>query len=91
MPSPEAPTRPAVLTRRPVLLALHPVLLTRRLVLLAPRPVLLALEEPTRGVDVGSKAEIYRILRDYAAKGHGVLVYILVYILAVYFFAYFFV
>jgi ABC-type sugar transport system ATPase subunit len=42
---------------------------------IARRPALLALEEPTRGVDVGSKAEIYRILRDYAAQGHGVLVY----------------
>ena len=42
---------------------------------IARRPALLALEEPTRGVDVGSKAEIYRILRDYAAEGHGVLVY----------------
>jgi ABC-type sugar transport system ATPase subunit len=42
---------------------------------IARRPALLALEEPTRGVDVGSKAEIYRILRDYAGEGHGVLVY----------------
>jgi ABC-type sugar transport system ATPase subunit len=42
---------------------------------IARRPALLALEEPTRGVDVGSKAEIYRILREYAAQGHGVLVY----------------
>ena len=42
---------------------------------IAKRPALLALEEPTRGVDVGSKAEIYRILRDYSAEGHGVLVY----------------
>ena len=42
---------------------------------IAKRPALLALEEPTRGVDIGSKAEIYRILRSYAADGHGVLVY----------------
>jgi len=42
---------------------------------IARRPSLLVLEEPTRGVDVGSKAEIYRILRDYARLGHGVLVY----------------
>jgi ABC-type sugar transport system ATPase subunit len=42
---------------------------------IARRPALLALEEPTRGVDVGSKSEIYRILREYAASGHGVLVY----------------
>jgi ABC-type sugar transport system ATPase subunit len=42
---------------------------------IARRPSLLVLEEPTRGVDIGSKAEIYRILRDYAREGHGVLVY----------------
>jgi ABC-type sugar transport system ATPase subunit len=42
---------------------------------IARRPALLVLEEPTRGVDVGSKAEIYRILRGYARGGHGVLVY----------------
>ena len=42
---------------------------------IARQPALLVLEEPTRGVDVGSKAEIYRILREYAAAGHGVLVY----------------
>jgi ABC-type sugar transport system ATPase subunit len=42
---------------------------------IAKRPALLVLEEPTRGVDVGSKAEIYRILQDYAREGHGVLVY----------------
>jgi ABC-type sugar transport system ATPase subunit len=42
---------------------------------IARQPELLVLEEPTRGVDVGSKAEIYRILRDYATAGHGVLVY----------------
>src|SRR5439155_6214523 len=42
---------------------------------IARRPAVLALEEPTRGVDVGSKAEIYRILRDFAASGNGVLVY----------------
>lgn len=42
---------------------------------IARRPTLLVLEEPTRGVDVGSKAEIYQVLRDYARAGHGVLVY----------------
>jgi ABC-type sugar transport system ATPase subunit len=42
---------------------------------IARRPALLVLEEPTRGVDVGSKAEIYGILRDYARAGHGLLVY----------------
>ncbi|WP_322516622.1 sugar ABC transporter ATP-binding protein [Rhodopseudomonas palustris] len=33
----------------------------------------LLIEEPTRGVDVGAKTEIYRLLRDFAAKGGGVL------------------
>jgi len=34
----------------------------------------LLLDEPTRGVDVATKAEIYRIVRDLAAAGLGVLV-----------------
>jgi ribose transport system ATP-binding protein len=33
----------------------------------------LILDEPTRGVDVGAKAEIYRIMRALAQKGIGVL------------------
>ena len=47
----------------------------------ATRPKILVLEEPTRGVDVGSKSEIYRLLRQYAdpesqlglpdMEGHG--------------------
>ena len=36
-------------------------------------PLLLLLDEPTRGVDVGAKAEIYAILRRLAARGIGVL------------------
>jgi erythritol transport system ATP-binding protein len=36
-------------------------------------PALLLLDEPTRGVDVGAKAEIYAILRRLAKQGIGVL------------------
>jgi ABC-type sugar transport system ATPase subunit len=39
------------------------------------RPRLLALEEPTRGVDIGSKAEIYRILREFAQAGNVVVMF----------------
>ena len=42
---------------------------------LALNPSLLALEEPTRGVDLGSKAEIYRLLREYSRTGAGVIMY----------------
>lgn len=37
-------------------------------------PKLLLLEEPTRGVDIHSKAEIYRLLRDYADRGNLVII-----------------
>jgi ribose transport system ATP-binding protein len=36
-------------------------------------PALLLLDEPTRGVDVGAKAEIYQLLSAAAARGIGVL------------------
>jgi erythritol transport system ATP-binding protein len=36
-------------------------------------PKLLLLDEPTRGVDVGAKAEIYAILRRLASEGIGIL------------------
>lgn len=36
-------------------------------------PSVLLLDEPTRGVDVGAKAEIYRILRKLAAEGLSIL------------------
>jgi ribose transport system ATP-binding protein/rhamnose transport system ATP-binding protein len=41
---------------------------------LAREPHILVVDEPTRGVDVGSKADIYRILRDLAASGMALLV-----------------
>lgn len=34
----------------------------------------LLLDEPTRGIDVGSKAQIYRLIDDLACKGKAVLV-----------------
>jgi ABC-type sugar transport system ATPase subunit len=36
-------------------------------------PVIMILDEPTRGVDVGSKAEIYNIIRELANSGVGVI------------------
>lgn len=40
---------------------------------LATRPRVLILDEPTRGVDVGAKAEIYRLVRTLAAEGMAIL------------------
>jgi ABC-type sugar transport system ATPase subunit len=42
--------------------------------LLENRPKLLILDEPTRGVDVGAKAEIYKTLRTLADEGMALLV-----------------
>ncbi|MGV8886406.1 MAG: multiple monosaccharide ABC transporter ATP-binding protein [Microbacteriaceae bacterium] len=36
-------------------------------------PDLLILDEPTRGIDVGAKSEIYAIIRELAAKGMGII------------------
>jgi len=47
------------------------VLLSR---LLETRPRVLILDEPTRGVDIGAKSEIYRIIDDLVKAGVGVLV-----------------
>jgi rhamnose transport system ATP-binding protein/inositol transport system ATP-binding protein len=33
----------------------------------------LILDEPTRGIDVGAKVEIYRIMRELAASGVAIL------------------
>lgn len=40
---------------------------------LAGRPRLIILDEPTRGIDVGAKAEIYRLLVDLAGAGSSIL------------------
>lgn len=42
---------------------------------IATNPGLLAIEEPTRGVDIGTKAEIYRTLREFVAEGNAVVLY----------------
>ena len=40
---------------------------------LASKPAVLFLDEPTRGVDVGAKAEIYRIIDDLACQGVAIV------------------
>jgi ribose transport system ATP-binding protein len=37
------------------------------------KPAVLILDEPTRGVDVGAKFEIYKIIRELAAEGTAIL------------------
>ena len=37
------------------------------------KPSILILDEPTRGVDVGAKAEVHRIISDLAAKGLAII------------------
>jgi ABC-type sugar transport system ATPase subunit len=37
------------------------------------KPSVLLLDEPTRGIDVGAKAEIYRILHELASEGIAIL------------------
>ncbi len=46
-------------------------LLISRWVAIGPR--ILILDEPTRGVDVGAKSEIYRIMNDMARQGVAIL------------------
>ncbi|MGY6547768.1 MAG: sugar ABC transporter ATP-binding protein [Roseinatronobacter sp.] len=41
---------------------------------LATGPRIIILDEPTRGVDIGAKAEIYRLVRQLAQQGAAVLV-----------------
>lgn len=38
------------------------------------KPEILLLDEPTRGIDVGAKYEIYQLIIDLAKKGKGVIV-----------------
>ena len=40
---------------------------------LATNPKILILDEPTRGIDVGAKAEIYKIINDLAAQGIAII------------------
>jgi L-arabinose transport system ATP-binding protein len=40
---------------------------------LARSPKLLILDEPTRGIDVGAKSEIYKLIDDLAARGIAIL------------------
>lgn len=40
---------------------------------MAPEPTVILLDEPTRGVDVGAKAEIYKIINDLACKGYAII------------------
>jgi len=41
--------------------------------MLSVNPKVILLDEPTRGVDVGAKVEIHRILRDLANQGTGIV------------------
>ena len=38
------------------------------------KPIILMLDEPTRGIDVGAKYEIYKLICELADKGHGVII-----------------
>ena len=40
---------------------------------LSMNPTILLLDEPTRGVDIGAKQEIYRLMEELTAKGVGIL------------------
>lgn len=40
---------------------------------LAAKPKLLILDEPTRGIDVGAKAEIYHLIDELANEGLGIM------------------
>ena len=40
---------------------------------LATEPALLIIDEPTRGIDVGTKAEVHRLLSELAGQGLAIL------------------
>ena len=40
---------------------------------LATEPRVLIIDEPTRGIDVGTKAEVHRLLSELAGRGMGIL------------------
>jgi ABC-type sugar transport system ATPase subunit len=40
---------------------------------LLPEPRVLLLDEPTRGIDVGAKADIYELMREWVARGVAIL------------------
>jgi len=40
---------------------------------LAAGPKVFIFDEPTQGIDVGTKAQIYRLLTDLKQKGHGII------------------
>ena len=40
---------------------------------MATNPKILLLDEPTRGIDVNAKAEIYKIMGELAKKGLGII------------------
>src|SRR5699024_1884893 len=37
-------------------------------------PQIIIIDEPTRGIDVGTKRQIYAFIRDLAAQGHSIIV-----------------
>ncbi|SEO21149.1 monosaccharide ABC transporter ATP-binding protein, CUT2 family [Pseudorhodobacter antarcticus] len=41
---------------------------------LSMQPKVLIVDEPTRGIDVGSKSEIHKLLRELAAQGYAVMI-----------------
>ena len=40
---------------------------------LATHPKVLLLDEPTRGIDINAKAEIYKLIKQLAAEGMGII------------------